>query len=83
MHLLKENIQESDQLAMTGIVGEYFQGLNYLRRESKNPKLVLFLGSNIGNFNNVQIQGFLRQLWKNLNQEDILMWPNARSLKLT
>lgn len=70
MHLLEENIQETENLTMTGIVGEYFQGLNYLRRESNNPKLVLFLGSNIGNFNNVQIQGFLRQLWKNLNEGD-------------
>ena len=70
MNLLKENIKEDDQLSIEAIVSEYFQGLKYVREHSKNKKLILFLGSNVGNFNIVQVQGFLRRLWLTLGKED-------------
>ena len=70
MHLLDNNIRSHDNLHVHGVVGEYFDGLRYVRERSKNKKLVLFLGSNIGNFNRVQNQGFLRKLWKGLDPSD-------------
>ncbi len=71
--LLNVNIKENDHLSIEAIVGEYFQGLKFLRDKTKNRKLVLFLGSNVGNFNIVQVQGFLRQLWLTLNPNDLVL----------
>ncbi len=73
MNLLNTNIQENELLSIEGIVSEYFQGLTHIRENSTNKKLVLFLGSNIGNFNNVQVQGFLRRLWLCLNNDDYIL----------
>ncbi|MEM7645676.1 MAG: L-histidine N(alpha)-methyltransferase [Pseudomonadota bacterium] len=70
MHLLDKNIPNHDRLETKGVVGDYFDGLRSIRENSSNPKLVLFLGSNIGNFNPVQAQGFLRRLWRGLNNND-------------
>lgn len=70
MYLLEENITANDNLTIHGVVAEYFEGLRFVRRQSTNPQLVLFLGSNVGNFNRVQIQGFLRRLWKVMDDGD-------------
>lgn len=70
MLLLRENIVPHKNLKIHGIVAEYHEGLRFVRRTSTNKQLVLFLGSNIGNFDRVQNQGFLRKLWMNLNASD-------------
>ena len=70
MHLLKKNITAHKNLKIHGIVAEYFQGLRYARTLSTNKQIVLVLGSNIGNFNPAQSQGFLRQLRKTINKSD-------------
>ena len=57
-------------LQVAGIVAEYFDGLHWLSNSNDRRKLVLFLGSNIGNFNSVQARVFLRQLWEALNDGD-------------
>lgn len=73
MALLQENIQESDNLEIHGVVAEYFDGLRFVRKRSKNRQLVLFLGSNIGNFDRVQNQRFLRMLWNSLSEGDYVL----------
>jgi dimethylhistidine N-methyltransferase len=70
MHLLGENLDESQELNIHGIVADYFHGINYLKKISSNKKLVLFLGSNIGNFNKDQTKEFLKKLWLSLNSND-------------
>lgn len=70
MQLLGENLLNSADLTIHGIVADYFTGLNYLKKISNNPKLVLFLGSNIGNFNKEQSGEFLKKLWLSLNESD-------------
>ncbi len=70
MHLLEKNIEPHCDLKVHGIVGEYMEGLRFIRKKSSRTQLVLFLGSNIGNFDQVQNQGFLRKLWKSLNESD-------------
>jgi len=70
MHLLGKNLLNSANLNIHGIIADYFTGLNYIKRISSNPKLVLFLGSNIGNFNNQQRAEFLKKLWLSLNESD-------------
>lgn len=70
MGLLGANLTVSEQLNIHGIVADYFHGLNSLKAISSNKKLVLFLGSNIGNFNRAQTQEFLKKLWLSLNAND-------------
>jgi len=73
MEMLGKNIEPHDNLNVHGIVAEYFEGLRKVRQESTNKQLVLFLGSNIGNFDRVQNQGFLRKLWVSLNASDYVL----------
>lgn len=58
-------------LSVEGLVGEYTEGVHYLGREHQDRhNLVLFLGSNIGNFSLLQARGFLRRLWSVLRDGD-------------
>lgn len=72
MNLLNKNIQDSDHLYIHGVVGEYIDGLRYVRSLSQNQQIVLFLGSNLGNFDMVSSQVFLRKVWKSMNAADYL-----------
>lgn len=56
-----------------GLVAEYFQGLSWLSSNATDQNMVLFLGSNIGNFNKSTSMRFLRSLWHSLNQEDLVL----------
>ena len=60
-------------LEITPLVSEYFTGIRSLSRRSRRRNLVLFLGSNIGNFSPDQARRFLRNLWLSLNHGDILL----------
>lgn len=73
MHLLGKNLLNSPDLNIHGIVADYFTGLDHLKTISNNPKLVMFLGSNIGNFDQHQTSEFLKQLWSLLNESDHLL----------
>lgn len=68
--LVKTTREKFPKLKLGGIVGEYFDGLHWLGNQDSRRNLVLFLGSNIGNFNKVQARVFLRQLWEALNDGD-------------
>lgn len=57
-----------------GLVCEYTAGVQYLGREHRERRnLVLFLGSNVGNFNAVQARAFLRRLWSALYEGDFVL----------
>jgi L-histidine Nalpha-methyltransferase len=60
-------------LKLEGVIGEYFDGLHWISSQSARRHLVLFLGSNIGNFNRAQSRVFLRQLWEALNPGDLVL----------
>ena len=58
-------------IRVNGLVCEYADGVRYLGQEqNERANLVLFLGSNIGNFNAVQARAFLRRLWSSLSDGD-------------
>lgn len=61
------------ELPIAGLVSEYFDGIRWLGQHSDRRNMVLFLGSNIGNFNKAQARGFLRRLWIALNPEDLAL----------
>jgi L-histidine Nalpha-methyltransferase len=73
MALLDQTINPHENLTVCGVIAEYFEGLRLVRQKSNNQQLVMFLGSNIGNFDRVQNQGFLRQLWNSLNADDYVL----------
>ena len=57
-------------LPIRGLVSEYTQGIRWLGRQDDRRNLMLFLGSNIGNFHKAQARAFLRRLWMALNDGD-------------
>ena len=73
---LLENLEaEFNELPfdVQGLVAEYFQGLTWLTENVAQRNLVLFLGSNIGNFNRPMALRFLRHLWHSLNDGDLVL----------
>ncbi len=74
MKELAKNLNEKfPSLCGEGIVAEYFNGLKWLGKTASRKNLVLFLGSNLGNFNKSQSRVFLRNLWNTLNNGDLLI----------
>lgn len=55
------------------IEADYFEALADLSAKDTMRKMVLFLGSNIGNFQEHEAQGFLKTLGQNLNPGDRLL----------
>ncbi|MFQ5876655.1 MAG: L-histidine N(alpha)-methyltransferase [Acidobacteriota bacterium] len=60
-------------LEVCGLVSEYFSALQWLNRERRRRTLVLFSGSNIGNFSRPESLVFLRSLWNSLNDDDLVL----------
>jgi len=59
-------------LQINAKTGDYFRILETLKNESKRPKILLFLGSNIGNFSSAASIEFFRQLREVMNTGDLL-----------
>ncbi|WP_026777499.1 L-histidine N(alpha)-methyltransferase [Polaribacter sp. Hel_I_88] len=73
LSLLKENLKsEIPKLSIKTLQGDYFKVLDTLKT-SKNPKIILFLGSNIGNMNDELASKFIYNLGDNLNSGDKLL----------
>jgi L-histidine Nalpha-methyltransferase len=65
--------KEFPDLALHGLVSEYFNALNWVKKLNRRRNLVLFLGSNIGNFNRDASRDFLHSLWNSLNAHDYVL----------
>ncbi len=63
---------EFPQLLMTPKTGDYFRILETLKTATEKPKIILFLGSNVGNFNGEQAVAFFRNLRGVMNDRDLL-----------
>jgi L-histidine N-alpha-methyltransferase len=67
-------LKEQDHLFKTfGIVGEYLPALKWAKKNKEGQNLILFLGSNIGNFSLVDSIVFLRTIWNNLSNNDQIL----------
>ncbi len=60
-------------LPIEGIVSEYGDGVRWIGQQAGRQNLVLFLGSNIGNFDRSGSRAFLRRLWSALNPGDCVL----------
>jgi len=68
---LEQNFNQSfPELKIVPKHKDYFSALSDVYSESDNPKLILFLGSSIGNFSKAQAVKFLRELNEKLRAGD-------------
>lgn len=64
---------EMPELQVSGLRGEYFQVLQGLKKNTNVRRIVLFLGSNVGNFTKPIATQFLYQLKNGLAPGDLVM----------
>lgn len=53
--------------------GDYFKTLGAFKEKSDKRKIILFLGSNIGNFRQEQAVAFFRELRNVMNKDDLIL----------
>jgi L-histidine Nalpha-methyltransferase len=63
---------EFPSLRMSPLTGDYFKILESLKNPSARRKVLLFLGSNIGNFSRELAVGFFRSLRRVMGENDLL-----------
>jgi dimethylhistidine N-methyltransferase len=66
-------LSDFPRLEITAIAAEYHDALGYLRKFPPQPQLMLWLGSNIGNFHRVEAAAFLREVRGLTTQADRLL----------
>lgn len=59
-------------LKVEPVAGDYFRTMEYLKARN-NPKLILFMGSNIGNFKDESAVDFLKLVKSNMTDGDALL----------
>lgn len=74
LEILTRDLRKSiPNLKVEGICDDYFQALNQLSQTADRRNVVLFLGSNIGNFSEAEAISFLSQLAAGLNPGDMIL----------
>ncbi len=74
LHHLKESLaEEMPDLCVQIFHDDYFGALKKTSTLSDRPKVILFLGANIGNFTVAEAEGFLQKLRASLNKGDFLL----------
>lgn len=75
LEILTEDLKSkfNDRLQIKPQVGEYFEALEKLEQHINHRKIVLFLGSNIGNFNYETALSFLQHIRQFLQKDDLLL----------
>jgi dimethylhistidine N-methyltransferase len=71
-NLIRDLESELPGLHVNGKVGDYFDLIESFKLNGETKKIILFLGSNIGNFDEQQALDFLDQLRSVLNSQDQL-----------
>lgn len=65
--------KEFPEIKIKTIAAEYFEALKHLDAQNHVPKLVLFMGGNIGNFDRMEAIYFLKKMYQALNKGDKLL----------
>ncbi len=71
--LVKDLETEFPDLEVNPIVDDYFNALKSLEESKNTRKVVLFLGSNIGNFKRIEAVSFISKIRGHFNTGDLLM----------
>lgn len=72
-YLEEELPKQEAQLYTKGLNGEYLKMLAEAKKLSSNPKVILFLGGNVGNFKPNEIGQFLMDFRSSLSAEDLVL----------
>jgi dimethylhistidine N-methyltransferase len=62
--------REMPNLEVEGLAMDYFKALDFLKENSSRPKVLLFLGSNVGNYRDELRNELLEGISKHLNPKD-------------
>lgn len=73
VRLLEDGLDIPSNVTLNPIVADHFSGLDEVSAESERTKLVLFLGSSIGNFNQRDSINFLNNIASHLHAGDFLL----------
>lgn len=74
IRLLEDTLPEQvPGLPIKGICGEYFEGLQQIENNPDHIKVVMFLGSTIGNMTPAQATEFCKQLHERLQPGDLVL----------
>lgn len=71
-NLISDLEDELPGLEVNGLVGDYFDLIGDDKLNGHSKKVILFLGSNIGNFNRKKSLAFLRRLGEAMTPDDML-----------
>ena len=66
-------LDDYKHLEIHAIAGDYQDGLHRIRRDTQRPKLILWLGSSIGNLDRPSAERFVSNLRRGMNIEDRLL----------
>jgi L-histidine N-alpha-methyltransferase len=66
-------LQRFPPLEIVAVAAEYHEGLQHLRNESDRPRLILWLGSNVGNFTREEAAAFLRRIRDTMTPADRML----------
>src|SRR5262249_18714936 len=61
------------EVEIVAVAAEYHQGLRHLQTESERPRLILWLGSNIGNFTRNEAAEFLHRIRDTMTPADRML----------
>jgi len=73
VHSSKKLLNEFEGLNIKGVVGEYEEGLGVINELVETPKMILFLGSSIGNFTKYEAREFLSCISSVMNENDTFL----------
>jgi L-histidine Nalpha-methyltransferase len=68
-----ELLRDYPALRIVAVAGEYQDGLRHLQKETDCPKLILWLGSNVGNFHREEAAEFLAKIRETMKEADRLL----------
>jgi dimethylhistidine N-methyltransferase len=68
-----ELLRRFPALEIVACAAEYHEGLRHLQSESGRPRLILWLGSNIGNFTPTEAISFLRRIGETMTPADRML----------
>jgi dimethylhistidine N-methyltransferase len=70
----RELLDSYEGLEIHAIASEYRVGLSHLGREQRRPKLIAWLGSNIGNFSRDEAAGFVSGIRSSMSSDDHVLF---------
>ena len=69
----KKLLKRYNKLKITALTADYITALKMLENKYRNRKLILFLGSSVGNFNEEEAETFFNQMRETVTAQDRLL----------